>query len=76
MSQRAYRVLPVLRQSQTDASDNNRDEPLPPTPVLRLLQRVLPWAMAAVLLAGLGGGVRLAASLGQPFPGFALMWRK
>jgi signal transduction histidine kinase len=32
--------------------------------------------MAAVLLAGLGGGLRLAASLGQPFPSFALMWRK
>jgi signal transduction histidine kinase len=43
---------------------------------LRVLQRVLPWAMAAVLLAGVGGGARLAVSLGQPFPGFALMWRK
>jgi signal transduction histidine kinase len=42
----------------------------------RLLRRVLPLAMGLVLLAGIGGGVRLALSLGQPFPGLALMWRK
>ncbi len=44
--------------------------------VLRWLRRLLPWVMIAVFLAGLGGGLRLAVSLGQPFPGFALMWRK
>lgn len=43
---------------------------------LRLLRWVLPVMMGVVFLAGLGGGIRLAFSLGQPFPGFALMWRK
>ena len=43
---------------------------------MRLLRRVLPAAMLLVLLAGVGGGVRLALSLGRPFPGFALEWRK
>ncbi len=76
MSPGADRVLPALRPNQADAPGSNQDEPAPLTPALRVLQRVLPWAMAAVLLAGLGGGVRLAASLGEPFPGFALMWRK
>jgi two-component system sensor histidine kinase NreB len=42
----------------------------------RLLRRALPLAMWAVLVAGIGGGARLALSLGQPFPGFTLMWRK
>lgn len=42
----------------------------------RLLRRVLPVAMLIVLLLGLGGGVRMAFYVGQPFPGFALMWRK
>ncbi len=32
--------------------------------------------MLLMLLGGLLGGVRLALSLGQPFPGVALMWRK
>ena len=43
---------------------------------MRMLRRALPVAMLVVLLAGAGGGVRLALSLGQPFPGFAMMWRK
>lgn len=32
--------------------------------------------MLLMLLGGILGGVRLALSLGQPFPGVALMWRK
>jgi hypothetical protein len=32
--------------------------------------------MLVVLLLGIGGGVRLALYVGQPFPGFAFMWRK
>ncbi len=48
----------------------------PQTLPWRLLRRVLPAAMLIVLLLGLGGGVRLALYLGQPIPGFALMWRK
>ena len=76
MSPGADRVLPALRQSQTGAPDSNEGKPAPLTPALRVLRRVLPWAMAAVLLAGVGAGARLAVSLGQPFPGFALMWRK
>ena len=32
--------------------------------------------MLIVLLLGLGGGVRMGLSLGQPLPGFVLMWRK
>ena len=42
----------------------------------RLLRRALPVAMLIVLLLGLGGGVRMGLSLGQPLPGFVLMWRK
>jgi len=41
-----------------------------------LLQRILPVAMVLVLLFGISGGARLALSLEQPFPGFALLWRK
>ncbi len=76
MSPGADRVLPALRQSQTGAPDSNEGKPAPLTPALRVLRRMLPWAMAAVLLASVGAGARLAVSLGQPFPGFALMWRK
>ena len=42
----------------------------------QLLRGALPIAMLVVLLLGLGGGVRMALSLGQPLPGFVLMWRK
>lgn len=47
----------------------------PPIP-LRVLRRVLPAAIGIVLLVGLGGGIRLAFSLNQPFPGIAMSWRK
>ncbi len=43
---------------------------------LRLLRRILPWAMLFVLAAGIGGGLRLAVALNQPFAGVALSWRK
>lgn len=43
---------------------------------MRLLRRALPVAMLVVLVAGLGGGWRLALSLDHPFPGAALTWRK
>ena len=46
------------------------------TSPLRLLQRILPIAMLVVFLAGLGGGIRLALYLGQPFAGFVMSWRK
>lgn len=76
MSPGADRVRPVLRQSQVDGPGSSQDKPAPLTPALRALQRLLPWAMAAVFLSGVGGGVRLAVALGQPQPGFAAMWRK
>jgi signal transduction histidine kinase len=43
---------------------------------MRLLRRLLPVAMVLLALASLGAGLRLALSLGQPFAGVALMWRK
>jgi signal transduction histidine kinase len=42
----------------------------------RLLRRGLPVAMLIVLLLGLVGGLRMGLALGQPLPGFVLMWRK
>lgn len=41
----------------------------------RFLQRALPVAMLVVFLAGLAQGVRVGLALGQPFPGFVMMWR-
>jgi signal transduction histidine kinase len=41
----------------------------------RFLQRALPVAMLVVLVGGLAQGVRVGLALGQPFPGFAMMWR-
>ncbi len=43
---------------------------------LNMLRRFLPLAMSVVLLAAGASVFRLSLSLGQPFPGFALMWRK
>ncbi|MCO6450889.1 MAG: hypothetical protein J5I90_08910, partial [Caldilineales bacterium] len=43
---------------------------------LHLLRIILPLAMVVVLLAAGASVVRLALSLGEPFPGFAMMWRK
>lgn len=45
------------------------------TPLFRFLRRTLPVAMLIVLLAGLGQGVRVGLAIGQPFPGFVMMWR-
>lgn len=76
MSPGADRVLSLLRQDSRPRPGANSDEPPAPSIFpLRLLSRILPWAMLIVLVVGVGGGLRLAASLGQPFPGFALMWR-
>ena len=47
-----------------------------PSHLLRLLQRVLPVAMAVVLLAHGGGVLRLLPALQQPFGGVVLTWRK
>ncbi len=43
---------------------------------MRLLRYLLPAALLAVLLVSIGAGVRLGLSLGEPFPGIAMMWRK
>lgn len=43
---------------------------------LRLLRRMLPLAMFTVLLFSIGGAVRLGLSLGQPFSGVVISWRK
>jgi len=43
---------------------------------LRILRRALPVAMLIILLAAAASVVRLGLSLGEPFPGFAMMWRK
>lgn len=51
---------------------------LPPAASTRMLwlRRALIVGLALVLLAGLGAALRLGTYLGQPFPGFALFWRK
>lgn len=46
-----------------------------PSPT-HILRRLLPAAMLLVALGGCASGLRLALALGQPFPGFAGMWRK
>ena len=43
---------------------------------LRFFRRWLPVIMALTLLGGLLGAFRLALSLGQPFPGLVMLWRK
>jgi signal transduction histidine kinase len=51
-----------------------------PAPALawppRLFRRWLPLLMLLSLAGGLLGAYRLALSLGEPFPGFVLLWRK
>lgn len=39
-------------------------------------RRLVPLAMMVVMLGGSASGLRMASALGQPFPGFASMWRK
>jgi signal transduction histidine kinase len=43
---------------------------------LRLVRRALPFLLLLTLLGGLLGVYRWGVSLGEPFPGFVLLWRK
>jgi len=48
-----------------------------PSPrLLRLAGRCVPALILLSLLGGLLGAYRLAPSLGEPFPGFVVLWRK